>query len=280
MILKLGDKGEDVKVLQSDLQTLGFYKDAVDGDFGKITFEAVKAFQLKNNLLIDGIVGQKTLDKINQVLNKPNIPITNDCIIPYVKMTNTNLTPDLRAEYSCLWKKCIIKVSALAEVDKIVNTINSNKIRYQGISNSLGGIIPWFFVGVIHNLECSLNFNQHLHNGDSLQFRTKNVPAGRPLTNPPFTFEESARDALKMKGFDKQTDWTIEDILYKLERYNGFGYRQFHYSVKSPYLWSKSNHYIKGKYVADGKWDVNAISQQMGAAVLLKRMEEKKFISI
>jgi len=42
--------------------------------------------------------------------------------------------------------------------------------------------------------------------------------------------------------------------------------------VKSPYLWSFSNHYLKGKYVADGKWDPNAVSQQAGAMVILRRL--------
>ena len=58
MMLKLGSKGEDVKELQKKLGL----KD--DGDFGKKTEEAVKNFQLKNNLTPDGIVGDSTWNKI------------------------------------------------------------------------------------------------------------------------------------------------------------------------------------------------------------------------
>ena len=58
MLLKLGSKGEDVKKLQKKLGL----KD--DGDFGKKTEEAVKNFQLKNNLTPDGVVGDNTWSKI------------------------------------------------------------------------------------------------------------------------------------------------------------------------------------------------------------------------
>jgi lysozyme family protein len=53
----------------------------------------------------------------------------------------------------------------------------------------------------------------------------------------------------------------------------------WHPEVKSPYLWSFSNHYTKGKYVADGHFDSNAVSQQCGGMVLLKRMEQRGLIS-
>jgi hypothetical protein len=55
----------------------------------------------------------------------------------------------------------------------------------------------------------------------------------------------------------------------------------YHSHVLSPYLWSFSNQYSSGKYVADGRWSDTAVSKQAGAAVLLRRMAEKgaiKFI--
>ena len=48
------------------------------------------------------------------------------------------------------------------------------------------------------------------------------------------------------------------------------GYRKR--SVATPYLWSFTNHYDKGKFVADGKYDAEAISKQVGAAILLKEL--------
>ena len=63
-------------------------------------------------------------------------------------------------------------------------------------------------------------------------------------------------------------------MLYKLEAYNGWGYRDHHPDVNSPYLWSFSNHYKSGKYVADGTFSATAVSAQCGAAVLLKRLTQ------
>ena len=53
-MLKIGNKGEEVKRLQ---EALGINN---DGIFGKQTEEAVKLFQRKNGLEVDGIVGDKT----------------------------------------------------------------------------------------------------------------------------------------------------------------------------------------------------------------------------
>ena len=53
-MLKIGNKGEEVKRLQ---EALGINN---DGIFGKQTEDAVKIFQKKNGLEVDGIVGDKT----------------------------------------------------------------------------------------------------------------------------------------------------------------------------------------------------------------------------
>lgn len=146
---------------------------------------------------------------------------------------------------------------------------------------SLSGRIPWYFIACVHYLECSFSFKKHLHNGDPLTGYTVQVPAGRPKVGhpPPFTFNESAVDALKFMGFDKVRSWILPFILRKLEAYNGFGYFKYR-KINSPYLWSFSNHYTKGKYVKDGKFDKEAVSQQTGSAVILKRMEERGLIYI
>lgn len=143
-----------------------------------------------------------------------------------------------------------------------------------------GGAIPWYFIACVHYMECSFSFNKHLHNGDPLSGYTVQVPANRPKVGhgPPFTFEESAVDALKLMKYDKVTNWSLPFILQKLEGYNGFGYSKK--GIHTPYLWSFSNQYVKGKYVKDGVFDADAVSQQMGAAVILKRMEDRALISI
>lgn len=67
--LKLGDKGEAVKQLQTALNAAGFSCGAVDGDFGEKTLAAVKAFQQANNLTVDGIYGNQTRSVLSAKLN-------------------------------------------------------------------------------------------------------------------------------------------------------------------------------------------------------------------
>jgi lysozyme family protein len=179
------------------------------------------------------------------------------------------LTREARQNYNLLYQSLLIRPARRAAVDQMVRRITANKARYQKVAKAIG--MPWYVVGIIHSLEAGGNFTKHLHNGDPLTARTTHVPAGRPRTGrPPFTWEASAIDALS--GFRAWKDWSVPGTLFKLEGYNGFGYRDHHPTVPSPYLWSFSNHYTKGKYVADGKFSSSAISQQCGAAVLLKRL--------
>ena len=55
-----GSQGEKVWKLQERLQALGYYTDAVDGQFGPGTRDAVIAFQKKNGLDADGFAGEET----------------------------------------------------------------------------------------------------------------------------------------------------------------------------------------------------------------------------
>ncbi|NEP01346.1 MAG: peptidoglycan-binding protein [Symploca sp. SIO2E9] len=59
-ILRLDSQGKDVKALQKVLNARGFNAGTVDGDFGKKTQAAVKAFQTEANLYVDGEVGSQT----------------------------------------------------------------------------------------------------------------------------------------------------------------------------------------------------------------------------
>ncbi|MBE7085048.1 MAG: spore cortex-lytic enzyme [Clostridiales bacterium] len=59
-VLKQGVKGEEVKEVQRRLKNWGYYNGSVDGVFGAGTKKAVIAFQKKNGLKADGIVGKAT----------------------------------------------------------------------------------------------------------------------------------------------------------------------------------------------------------------------------
>lgn len=177
----------------------------------------------------------------------------------------------LSREYATLWDSMEI-VRLQSSIERSAARILENRARYEAIEQLTR--VPWFVVGIIHSLESGLRFDRHLHNGDPLTRKTRLVPRGRPvgMGDGPFTFEQSATDALRMKGYDQIEDWPVERIAWALERYNGWGYRRYHPSTLSPYLWSGTNHYSAGKYVADGKWSSSAVSQQSGGMALLKQI--------
>mgnify|MGYP003304880905 CR=1 FL=1 len=58
---KYGSRGDEVKQIQQKLKNWGYYNGAVDGIYGSKTLEAVKYFQRKNGLTVDGIAGPATL---------------------------------------------------------------------------------------------------------------------------------------------------------------------------------------------------------------------------
>jgi len=192
------------------------------------------------------------------------------------------LTDARRLEYNNLFGTCTIRPGKLNAVEKAVDKINANRGTYENLLVAIGmQHVPWFAVGGVHIMENNLSFSKHLHNGDPLTARTVQVPKGHPKRgNPPFTWEESAHDALALKSWQNETDPSLAALLYKLEAYNGFGYRRADIKINSPYLWSFSHHYTKGKFVADGKYDPNAVSAQVGVAVLLRNMVDRGIITL
>ena len=186
------------------------------------------------------------------------------------------LTDSLREEYSQLFDTCNIRPGKESAVESAAAAVLANRSRYESVAGLTG--VPWYVIGAVHSLESSLKFTAHLHNGDPLSAPTVHVPKGRPPGPGPFTWEQSATDALKLQKMDQVTDWSIPGILFQVEKYNGFGYRTKHPEVLSPYLWSYSVHYKSGKYVADGTFDPDAVSKQCGAAVILRRFSEQGVI--
>lgn len=57
---KYGSSGAVVKKIQTKLKNWGYYTGSIDGIFGAKTRSAVRYFQSKNKLVVDGIVGKKT----------------------------------------------------------------------------------------------------------------------------------------------------------------------------------------------------------------------------
>lgn len=188
---------------------------------------------------------------------------------------------ELKNEYSNLLSNAVIVPRWEAEAKRNAQAIVNARPQLAEVEAHTG--VPWWVVGVIQCMEAgisqhgALRLDCHLHNGDPLTHQTVNKPAGRiPGRSGPFTFLESAIDAIRCDELDK-VDWSngaVEPLLYRLEAYNGWGVRQYHPDVLSAYLWSGTNQYKRGKYVADGKWSDTAVSGQIGAVPIIVALKE------
>lgn len=188
---------------------------------------------------------------------------------------------ELYNKYDLLYRTAVVNPNKIAAIKKITDNILFHKKRYEDLINTIKttysqSTIPWYFVAVVHHMEADCLFDRHLHNGDPLLHRTIHVPAGRPSKgNPPFTWEQSAFDALcNVSQLHLVQDWRIPALLRRIEGYNGFGYSNK--GINSPYLWSYTSQYGVapniGKYISDGHFDPKAISTQIGAVAILKQL--------
>ena len=187
--------------------------------------------------------------------------------VAQLEYENSVLSRLLRQEYQQRFDAAKVFPARQDVVAQSVRKILGNRARYERITRSM--TMPWYFLAIIHGMEADFRFDSHLHNGDPLTGRTVRVPAGRPAGGtPPFSWEESAMDAIAVNRYDKWNDWSIAGMLVAWERYNGLGYLP--HGIHSPYVWACTDLYAKGRYVADGRFDANAESRQCGAVAMLK----------
>lgn len=71
-----GSRGDEVTNIQKKLRQWGYYSGEVDGIYGDLTFDAVKFFQSKNNLDVDGIAGPQTLAALSLPSSSPSQDLT------------------------------------------------------------------------------------------------------------------------------------------------------------------------------------------------------------
>ena len=94
--LRKGDKGEDVKSLQQRLKDLGYYKGNITGTVNDATVNALRDFQKKSNIGVDGVCGPVTrtvLYGVNAVYAQPTaIPVAPETPVEsYAPITEDNV---------------------------------------------------------------------------------------------------------------------------------------------------------------------------------------------
>ncbi len=132
------------KQVQQKLKSLGYYKKSVDGIFGSGTRSAVKAFQRDYGLVVDGIVGPKTLKALG------------------LSSSSSQSSSDLY-----LLAKCVYAESRGEpyEGQVAVAAVILNRVKNPQFPNTIAGVIyqPWAFSSV-QDGQINLEPNQTAYN--------------------------------------------------------------------------------------------------------------------
>lgn len=122
---KYGSRGSEVTQIQTKLKRWGYYKGNIDGIYGSQTLEAVKYFQRKNGLTVDGIAGPATLRAMGIMTSSSSSSSTSN-------FTNLNLLAKL------------IYGEARGEPytgQVAVGAVVLNRVKSSSFPNSISGVI-------------------------------------------------------------------------------------------------------------------------------------------
>lgn len=120
-----GSSGDVVYTIQKKLKNWGYYSGEVDGIYGSATTEAVKLFQSKNGLTVDGIVGAKTMEKLG------------------IPTTSTSSSSNAQDNDLYLLAK-VISAEARGEpyIGQVaVGAVILNRIKHPSFPNTLAGVV-------------------------------------------------------------------------------------------------------------------------------------------
>lgn len=182
------------------------------------------------------------------------------------------LTAKMREQLKVWNQTAVVRDSYKARVDAAARKIVGKRARYEAVARAAGGSIPWGFIGALHYRESSNSFAGVLHNGEKIigtGRKTRLVPAGR---GPFATWEDAAVDALRLKKLHLWSDWSWEGMAFKAMEFNGMGYWQM--GLPSPYLYSGTTVYARGKFYADHKYSPNIVDAQLGVIPIMQRVRE------
>jgi N-acetylmuramoyl-L-alanine amidase len=126
-VYQQGSKGTTVKTIQQKLKNWGYYKGSVDGIFGAKTKEAVKYFQRKNNLTVDGIVGAQTLKALGISSGSSSTNTTGNYSDADVALLTRLIYGEARGE------------SYVGQV--AVGAVVMNRIKSASFPNTMSGVI-------------------------------------------------------------------------------------------------------------------------------------------
>ena len=126
-VIQQGNTGSTVKTMQRKLKNWGYYKGSIDGIFGAQTKQAVKNFQKKNGLKVDGIVGPKTLAALGMSSTSSSSSNSSSYSDADVQLLARLIYGEARGE------------SYVGQV--AVGAVVMNRIRSSSFPNTMSGVI-------------------------------------------------------------------------------------------------------------------------------------------
>lgn len=176
-----------------------------------------------------------------------------------------------RDGYTAQIARAEVRPSWAGKFERAASYIMQHRAKYEEVERMMD--IPWQLVGALHWREASGSFAGVLHNGDKIigtGRKTYRVPKGR---GPFATWAEAAADAIRIKQKQRPPAWDLEGVAWFMETFNGMGYKNK--GRISPYLWSGTTLYDRGKYVSDGVYSSTTVDQQIGLMPLYQLLLAK-----
>lgn len=194
----------------------------------------------------------------------------------------------LKARNASRWHDMHMRASRLAQFKTTAERLCApeNKSRYEAVTTRLLACsyqgVPWWFIAIVSEREYGgpPHWDRQLGQGDPLHQVSHNEPKGRgPFLDHPGdvtpgydAWARCAIDALVdcAPHAAVWSDWSCGGVMTLFEEYNGLGYAAR--GIASPYVWSGTDQYDAGKFVADHVFDARRVDVQLGCAPILSMM--------
>ncbi len=171
--------------------------------------------------------------------------------------------------------KSLLRGGQAEELELFYAHYQKNKLRYEEVARKVG--LPPALIAALHWRESTGDFGTYMHQGDPLGRPARNHPRNIPLFHrwEPSAVHAFKRQAWVGKGLHLTKDTTdLAALATYAEYYNGLGY--WYRRVSSPYVFSGTNQYSRGKYVADGRYSRAARDRQLGVALMIRTISDRE----
>jgi lysozyme family protein len=160
-----------------------------------------------------------------------------------------------------------------SDLGSFLDHYNRNKDRYLAVANEVG--LPPELIAALHWRESTGKFSTYMHQGDPLGRRPRHHPTNIPTF---YKWEDSAIHAFGQKALlrddlrltENSTD--LAALVTYAEYYNGLGY--YNRRIPSPYVFSGTDQYNRGKYVSDGKYSRLTRDGQLGVVTMIQAIRD------